>query len=82
MPQYVLDYVPYVCLDQNESYWPGDMTKHPIHTTPELGDTPMQEMLQTTLNLINCDKFLDYRGEGLGDLRRFWVFLLQFQPWQ
>ena len=52
MSQHVLDHVPYVYLDQNESYWPDNITKHLIHTTPKLSDTPMQEMLQTTLIFI------------------------------
>ena len=56
IPQYVIDHAPFVYLDQDETYWPGDMGEHLPHTIPELDYVPIQEMLQTTLNLTNLDQ--------------------------
>ena len=40
VPQYVLDYAPYVHLYSGEQYWPCDIAEHLLHTTPYLNYTP------------------------------------------
>ena len=42
VPQYVLDYAPFVYLYSQEEYWPCDIAKHLLHTTPYLNYTPAQ----------------------------------------
>jgi hypothetical protein len=42
IPQYVMDYAPYVYLYSGEQFWPGDIAEHLIHTTPHLNYTPLQ----------------------------------------
>ncbi|KAH0565472.1 hypothetical protein GP486_001132 [Trichoglossum hirsutum] len=42
IPQYVLDYAPLVHLYSGEQFWPCDIEKHLIHTTPYLNYTPLQ----------------------------------------
>lgn len=42
IPQYVLDYAPYVHLYSGEQFWPCDIAKHLVHTTPYLNYTPLQ----------------------------------------
>ncbi|KAL9104712.1 MAG: hypothetical protein Q9163_000390 [Psora crenata] len=59
VPQYVLDYAPYVHLYSGEHFWPCDMAEHLLHTTPELDYTPI-EGKQQTLNLSNLDRLNEY----------------------
>lgn len=40
VPDYVLDYAPYVHLYSGEEYWPCDIAEHLLHTTPYLNYTP------------------------------------------
>ncbi|KAF2807622.1 uncharacterized protein BDZ99DRAFT_391235 [Mytilinidion resinicola] len=42
VPQYVLEYAPYVYLYSGEQFWPSDIAEHLIHTTPHLNYTPLQ----------------------------------------
>ena len=42
VPGYVLEYAPYVHLYSGEQYWPCDIAKHLLHTTPYLNYTPAQ----------------------------------------
>ena len=53
-PQYVLDYAPLVHLHDQEEFWPGDMSEHLLHITPELNYTPIEKSkLQAAPNLTN-----------------------------
>ncbi|KAF2205232.1 hypothetical protein GQ43DRAFT_428313 [Delitschia confertaspora ATCC 74209] len=42
IPQYALEYAPYIHLYSGEEFWPCDMAEHLIHTTPHLNYTPIQ----------------------------------------
>ena len=42
VPDYVLEYAPYVHLFSGEEFWPCDIAEHLLHTTPHLNYTPMQ----------------------------------------
>jgi hypothetical protein len=57
VPQYVMDYAPYVYLFSKEEFWPCDMAEHFVHTTPHLNYTPVSEKWRhpnlTTLGLLN-----------------------------
>jgi hypothetical protein len=46
IPQYVLDYAPLVHLYSGEQFWPCDIERHLIHTTPYLNYTPLQARSQ------------------------------------
>ena len=54
IPQYVLEYAPYVHLYSGEEFWPCDIAEHLIHTTPHLNYTPMQASSDHP-NLANLD---------------------------
>ena len=60
IPPYVLEYAPYVYLDIMEGYWPCNMEDHLTHITAELNYTPIEEMLQTALNLTNLNRLNHY----------------------
>lgn len=59
IPQYVLDHAPYVHLYSGETYWPGDIAEHLLHTTPHLNYTPAPEKWRH-LGLTNLDKLNDF----------------------
>lgn len=59
IPQYVLDHAPFVHLYSSETYWPGDMAEHLLHTTAHLNYTPAPEKWQH-LNIANLDKLNDF----------------------
>ena len=61
IPQYVLDYAPYVHLYSEEQFWPCDMSEHLLHTTPELDYTPIEDEEQAS-NLTNLDKLNEYEN--------------------
>ncbi|ORY07268.1 hypothetical protein BCR34DRAFT_570736, partial [Clohesyomyces aquaticus] len=42
IPEYVLEYAPYIHLYSGEEFWPCDIADHLIHTTPHLNYTPLQ----------------------------------------
>jgi len=44
IPQYVLDYAPYVHLFSGEEFWPCDIAEHLTHITPKLNYTPIYKM--------------------------------------
>jgi hypothetical protein len=46
IPQYVLDHAPYVHLYSGETYWPGEIADHLLHTTPHVNYTPVTERWQ------------------------------------
>lgn len=51
IPQYVLDYAPYVHLFSGEEFWPCDIAEHLTHITPKLNYTPIYKMRRDrTLN--------------------------------
>ncbi len=54
VPQYVLDYAPFVHLYSGEQFWPCDIEEHLIHTTPYLNYTPVQAR-SLHPNLTNLD---------------------------
>ena len=55
IPQYVLDHAPYVHLFSGETYWPGDIAEHLLHTTANLNYTPAPEKY-LNLDLTNLHK--------------------------
>lgn len=55
IPQYVLDHAPYVHLYSGETYWPGDIADHLMHTTPHINYTPVAEQWQHP-DLNNLDQ--------------------------
>ena len=58
IPQYVLDYAPFVHLYSEEQFWPCDIKEHLFHVTPELNYTPIQGLPRLTLtNLDQLDQF-------------------------
>ena len=61
IPQYVLDYAPYVHLYSGEQFWPCDIAEHLLHTTPELNYTPIDGEQQVP-NLTNLDRLNQYEG--------------------
>ncbi|OAX78488.1 hypothetical protein ACJ72_07205 [Emergomyces africanus] len=42
IPDYVLEYAPFVHLFSGEQFWPGDIAEHLYHITPQLNYTPIQ----------------------------------------
>ena len=54
IPQYVLDYAPFVHLYSEEQFWPCDIKEHLFHVTPELNYTPIQGLPQ--LDLADLDE--------------------------
>lgn len=59
IPQYVLDYAPYIHLYSGEEFWPCDIAEHLIHTTPHVNYTPIQAISDHP-NLTNLNKLNDY----------------------
>lgn len=59
IPQYVLDHAPYVHLYSQESYWPGDVAEHLLHTSAHINYTPAPEMYQR-LELTDLEKLNDF----------------------
>lgn len=59
IPQYILDYAPYVHLYSGEEYWPGDMAEHLQHTVPHLNYTPVEPRYQDR-TLHNLDQLNDF----------------------
>jgi hypothetical protein len=59
LPQYVLDYAPYVYLYSGEQYWPCDIAEHLLHTTPYANYTPLDVPFDD-LNLGNLDQLNKY----------------------
>ena len=59
IPQYVLDYAPYIYLYSGEEFWPCDMAEHLIHTTPHLNYTPLQAASDhpNLTNLVDLNKW-------------------------
>jgi len=59
IPQYVLDYAPYVHLFSGEQFWPCDIAEHLVHTTPKLNYTPIYKMRRdrTLDNLQELNRF-------------------------
>ena len=55
IPQYILDHAPYVHLYSEETYWPGDIADHLVHTTPHVNYTPVEEQWQHP-DLNNLDE--------------------------
>lgn len=59
IPDYVIDYAPYVHLFSGEQFWPCDIAEHLIHTTPHLNYTPIvAESDHPTLS--DLDKFNEW----------------------
>ncbi|KAL9083552.1 MAG: hypothetical protein Q9165_008477 [Trypethelium subeluteriae] len=59
IPQYILDYAPFVHLYSGEEFWPGDIADHLIHTTPHLNYTPLQQSADSP-NLTNLNDLNKY----------------------
>ena len=55
IPQYVLDHAPYVHLFSGETYWPGDIAEHLLHTTANLNYTPAPDKY-LNLDLTDLDR--------------------------
>ena len=79
IPDYVLEYAPYVHLYSGEEFWPCDIADHLVHTTPHLNYTPLQASSDhpnlTNLNELNewgrfvylqSDDNVEERPEWLG----------------
>lgn len=61
IPQYVLDYAPYVHLFSGEQFWPCDIAEHVIHTSPHINYTKILD-LDDERNLTNLNELNDYDG--------------------
>ena len=61
IPQYVLDYAPYVYLFSGEQFWPCDIAEHLNHVTPNLNYTPIFSKSHN-MNLTNLDKLNEFDG--------------------
>ncbi|KAI9658649.1 MAG: Vacuolar protein sorting-associated protein 62 [Bathelium mastoideum] len=59
IPQYVLDYAPFVHLYSGEEFWPCDIADHLIHTTPHLNYTPLRAKSDSP-NLTNLNELNKY----------------------
>ncbi|KAK3718061.1 Vacuolar protein sorting-associated protein 62 [Vermiconidia calcicola] len=59
IPQYVYDYAPYVHLFSGESFWPGDLAEHLVHTSPHVNHTKILD-LDHHRNLTNLHELNDY----------------------
>ena len=59
IPQYILDYAPFVHLYSDEEFWPCDVADHLIHTTPHLNYTPLQAGSDSP-NLTNLNELNKY----------------------
>jgi hypothetical protein len=65
IPQYVLDYAPYVHLFSREEFWPTDLAEHLEHTTASVNYTHIANFGQQQ-NLSNLRELNDYRGAEYG----------------
>ena len=61
IPQFVLDYAPFVHLYSEEKFWPCDIAEHLLHTTPDLNYTPIEDEQQVS-NLTNLDELNEYEN--------------------
>lgn len=61
VPQYVLDYAPYVHLFSGEQYWPCDLGEHIIHTSARVNYTKILD-LEYDSNLTNLHELNGYEG--------------------
>ena len=59
IPQYVLDYAPFVYLFSSEHFWPCDIADHLNHVTPNLNYTPILSRTQN-LDLTNLNDLNEY----------------------
>ncbi|KAJ9623970.1 Vacuolar protein sorting-associated protein 62 [Taxawa tesnikishii (nom. ined.)] len=59
IPQYVLDYAPYVHLFSGEHFWPCDIAEHLVHTSPHLNYTLIESM-RDDRTLDNLDELNQY----------------------
>jgi hypothetical protein len=54
IPDYIIDYAPYVYLYSEEEYWPGLMEEHLEHTTPHINFDPVDDKyLHPTVNNLD-----------------------------
>ena len=63
IPQYVLDYAPYVHLFSKEQYWPSDVAEHLAHTSQRINYT---EIVGNARGLVDLDKLNDEDHIGVG----------------
>lgn len=63
IPQYVLDYAPYVHLYSKEKFWPGDLADHLAHTSQNLNFTELEGQPRTLANLDQLNGE-DHVGNG------------------
>ena len=61
IPQYVLDYAPYVHLYSKEEFWPCDLAEHLAHVSPRVNYTKIVD-LKYESNLTNLYELNDYDG--------------------
>ena len=59
IPQYVLDYAPYVHLFSGEEFWPCDLAEHLIHTSPHVNYTAIERM-SNDRTLDNLDELNEF----------------------
>lgn len=62
IPQYVLDYAPYVYLFSGEEFWPCDMVDHLRHVKPYFDQKPL-EGARGRYNLTNLNELNNYRKD-------------------
>lgn len=62
IPQYVLDYAPYVHLFSGEEFWPCDMVDHLQHVKPYVDQKPL-ERARARYNLTNLDELNHCHGD-------------------
>ncbi|OCK82001.1 hypothetical protein K432DRAFT_294212 [Lepidopterella palustris CBS 459.81] len=78
IPQYVLEYAPYIHLYSGEEFWPCDIAEHIIHTTPHLNYTPLQAAwdhpnLSTLDDLNRWGRFVYLQSDDNVEERPEWL---------
>lgn len=61
IPQYILDYAPFIHLFSKEQFWPSEITEHLRHVSPYLNYSAL-ETTAHNLNLTNLDQLNEWNG--------------------
>ncbi|KAK2750647.1 Vacuolar protein sorting-associated protein 62 [Myotisia sp. PD_48] len=63
IPDYVLEYAPFVYLSSKEEHWPSDISEHLLHITPYLNFTPLPSKWDNP-SLKNLDRLNFWQDGG------------------
>jgi len=84
IPDYVLDYAPFVHLYSEEHFWPSDIEEHVRHVTPHIDDTSLN--LTDPLSLSNLGQlnthpeFLTLKSNDNVECRPQWLYSTANMP--